>query len=103
MGCKLHLLLGVSPRPEGLIWIRRQREDSSPASFEKALSTLSIKITESQTRLERARATSRRVRVLWTLYLSFAYLIYAIVLLLVVGYQNLSPWEWAGIGCSPFA
>lgn len=38
---------------------------------------------------------------LWTLYLSFAYLVYAIVLILVVGYNNLGPWEWVGMAGGP--
>ncbi|KAM0325020.1 hypothetical protein ACHAQA_007556 [Verticillium albo-atrum] len=76
-------------------------DDSSPASFEKALSALSTKIADSQARLERARATSRRVRVLWTLYLSFAYLIYAIVQILVVGHRNMRTREWAGVAGGP--
>jgi endoplasmic reticulum junction formation protein lunapark len=38
---------------------------------------------------------------LWTLYLAFGYLVYAIVLLLVVGWQNLGAWEWTGLSGSP--
>lgn len=38
---------------------------------------------------------------LWILYLAFAYLVYAIVLLLVVGYKNLGPWEWTGMAGGP--
>lgn len=40
------------------------------------------------------------MRLLWTLYLAFGYLVYAIVLLLVVGWKNLGAWEWTGLsGC----
>ncbi|KAF7539604.1 hypothetical protein G7Z17_g12391 [Cylindrodendrum hubeiense] len=76
-------------------------DDSSTASFEKTLSTLSTKITDTQARLDRVRSSSRRARVLWTLYLSFAYLVYTIVLLLVVGYQNLGAYEWTGLVGGP--
>ncbi|KAK8023806.1 hypothetical protein PG993_011872 [Apiospora rasikravindrae] len=76
-------------------------EDSSPASFEKALSTLSAKITATQLQLDKVRTRSRRIKVLWTLYLSFAYLVYAIVLILVVGYANLGVWEWVGMAGGP--
>ncbi|KAH6884082.1 hypothetical protein B0T10DRAFT_493535 [Thelonectria olida] len=76
-------------------------ESSSTASFEKTLSTLSTKIADTQSRLDRARANSRRTRVLWTLYLSFAYLVYAIVLVLVVGYKNLGAYEWTGLAGGP--
>ncbi|QUC21278.1 uncharacterized protein UV8b_05521 [Ustilaginoidea virens] len=74
---------------------------SSPASFEKTLSTLSAKITDTQARLDRVRSSSRRVKVLWTLYLGFAYLVYAIVLLLVVGYKNLGAYDWTGMAGGP--
>ncbi|KAJ1325452.1 endoplasmic reticulum junction formation protein lunapark [Microdochium nivale] len=76
-------------------------EDSSPASFEKALSALSTKITNTQAQLDAVHKNSRRVRVLYTLYLSFAYLVYAIILMLVVGWQNLGPLEWTGMASGP--
>lgn len=78
-----------------------QKDDSSPASFERALSTLSSKITNTQARLEKTRSSSRRVRVLSTLYLSFAYLVYAIVALLVVGWKNMGAYEWSGMAAGP--
>ncbi|KAG5933013.1 hypothetical protein E4U53_001127 [Claviceps sorghi] len=76
-------------------------DSSSPASFEKTLSTLSAKITDAQARLDRLRTSSRRTKVLWTLYLGFAYLVYAIVLLLVVGYKSMGVYEWAGMMGGP--
>ncbi|KAI8959391.1 hypothetical protein F5Y11DRAFT_333185 [Daldinia sp. FL1419] len=76
-------------------------DTSSPSSFEKTLSTLSNKITTTQTQLDRARSRARRIKVLWTLYLAFAYLVYAVVLTLVVGWQNLGPWEWTGMAGGP--
>ncbi|KAH6607069.1 hypothetical protein Trco_003382 [Trichoderma cornu-damae] len=76
-------------------------DDSSPASFERALSALSKKITTTQTRLEWTRLRSRKIKVLGTLYTSFAYLVSVIVLFLVVGYPNLGPWEWTGMAGGP--
>ncbi|KAI0873253.1 hypothetical protein GGS24DRAFT_490857 [Hypoxylon argillaceum] len=76
-------------------------DDFSPAEFEKTLATLSTKITNTQAQLERVRNNSRRIKLLWTLYLAFAYLVYAIVLTLVVGWQNLGPWEWTGMSGGP--
>ncbi|TLD07717.1 hypothetical protein PgNI_11025 [Pyricularia grisea] len=76
-------------------------DTSSTASFEKALSSLSAKINATQAQLDRTRSTARRVQVLWSLYLSFAYLIYAIVLVLVVGWTNLGPYEWSGVAGGP--
>ncbi|KAK3897140.1 hypothetical protein C8A05DRAFT_20031 [Staphylotrichum tortipilum] len=77
------------------------KEDSSPASFEKALSALSAKITATQAQLDQTRVKSRRVKVLATLYLGFAYLVYGIVLILVVGWRNMGPYEWTGMAGGP--
>lgn len=95
-----------SPPFQGLSltsWLcaRKQSDDSSPASFEKALSALSKKITTTQSRLEWTRLRSRKIKLLGTLYTSFAYLVSVIVLLLVVGYPNLGPWEWTGMAGGP--
>ncbi|GAP86678.1 hypothetical protein SAMD00023353_2000510 [Rosellinia necatrix] len=76
-------------------------DNLSPAEFEKTLSTLSTKIANTQAQLEKVRHNSRRIKLLWTLYLAFAYLVYAIVLTLVVGWQNLGPWEWTGMAGGP--
>ncbi|RYC53671.1 hypothetical protein CHU98_g12539 [Xylaria longipes] len=76
-------------------------DDLSPAEFEKTLSTLSTKITNTQAQLEKVRNSARRIKLLWTLYLAFGYLVYAIVLTLVVGWQNLGAWEWTGMAGGP--
>ncbi|KAI1827595.1 hypothetical protein F4861DRAFT_491900 [Xylaria intraflava] len=73
----------------------------SPAEFEKTLSTLASKISNTQAELERVRVSSRRIKFLLTLYITFAYLICAIVLTLVVGWRNLGPWEWTGMSGGP--
>ncbi|CAG9993706.1 unnamed protein product [Clonostachys byssicola] len=78
-----------------------RNDSSSTASFEKTLSALSTKIKETQSRLDRVRASSRRSKVLSTLYLAFAYLVYAIVLLLVVGHRNMGAYEWTGLAGGP--
>lgn len=89
-----------SPEIMASFWPFR-RGSSSTASFEKTLSTLSKKIADSQAKLDRTRASSRRIKVLWTLYLSFAYLVYAIILLAVVGWKNLGAYEWTGMAGGP--
>jgi endoplasmic reticulum junction formation protein lunapark len=75
--------------------------DSSPASFEKTLSALSSKIADTQAKLDRTVSKSRRIKVLWTLYLTFAYLVYVILLILVVGYGNIGVFEWTGLAAGP--
>lgn len=90
--CRLKLISYLLPS---------QKDDTSPASFEKTLSALSAKITSTQATLDKTRAKARRVKVLWVLYLGFAYLVYAVIQLVVVGYQNMGPAEWAGLAGGP--
>ncbi|KKA22307.1 hypothetical protein T310_3637 [Rasamsonia emersonii CBS 393.64] len=72
-------------------------EDNSPASFEKALSSLSTKITQTTNRLDSHRQQARRFKALWTLYTTFAYLLYSIILALVLGWQNWGIVEYAAV------
>ncbi|KKA31058.1 hypothetical protein TD95_002555 [Thielaviopsis punctulata] len=74
---------------------------SSTATFEKALSTLSSKITAAQVQLDATLSRARRVKVLSVLYLTFAYLVYVIVSFLVVGSQKMGTVEWTGVAGSP--
>ncbi|KAE8322645.1 hypothetical protein BDV39DRAFT_209587 [Aspergillus sergii] len=76
-------------------------EDNSPASFERALETLSGKITRANTRLDTHRQNARRFKALWTLYTTFAYLLYSIILALVLGWQNFGVVEYAAIAGGP--
>ncbi|KAL3493302.1 hypothetical protein BJX62DRAFT_235379 [Aspergillus germanicus] len=76
-------------------------EDSSPAFFEKTLSTLSEKITRATTRLDLHRQHARRFKALWTLYTTFVYLLYSIILALVLGWQNWGVKEYAAIVGGP--
>ncbi|KAJ5378163.1 uncharacterized protein N7496_005572 [Penicillium cataractarum] len=76
-------------------------EDNSPASFEKTLSTLSTKIAQATTRLDQQRQTARRFKALWTLYSTFAYLFYSIVLALVLGWESWGVKEYTAIAGGP--
>ncbi|KAF4634964.1 hypothetical protein G7Y89_g3140 [Cudoniella acicularis] len=76
-------------------------DDTSPASFEKALSALATKISKSQTQLDALRQRGRRLKALWTLYASFAYLLCFIILFLVVGWKNWSATEYTTVSGSP--
>ncbi|EON65338.1 hypothetical protein W97_04576 [Coniosporium apollinis CBS 100218] len=75
--------------------------DSSAASFEKTLSTLAAKISKASAKNDRLRQSSRRVRAMWTLYTSFAYMIVALILTLVTGWKNWSPVEYTAIAGGP--
>ncbi|KAF7865263.1 hypothetical protein EAF04_006240 [Stromatinia cepivora] len=78
-----------------------KREDNSPASFEKTLSALAEKISKSQAQLESRRLRGRRVKALWTLYSSFAYLVMFVIVILVIGWKNLTALEYTGLAGSP--
>ncbi|KAI1838115.1 hypothetical protein DTO006G1_4102 [Penicillium roqueforti] len=72
-------------------------DTNSAASFEKTLSTLSTKIAQATTRLDQQRQSSRRIKALWTLYSTFAYLFYSIILALVLGWESWGIKEYAAI------
>ncbi|KAL4945767.1 hypothetical protein BDV06DRAFT_184127 [Aspergillus oleicola] len=76
-------------------------EDNSPASFERTLSTLSTKITQTTASLDLHRQHARRFKALWTLYTSFIYLLYSIILALVLGWENWGVKEYAAIVGGP--
>ncbi|KAJ5949797.1 hypothetical protein N7454_001381 [Penicillium verhagenii] len=76
-------------------------DDNSAASFEKTLSTLSTKIAQTTARLDQQRQSSRRFKALWTLYSTFAYLFYSIVLALVLGWESWGVKEYAAIAGGP--
>ncbi|TGO21162.1 hypothetical protein BPAE_0236g00030 [Botrytis paeoniae] len=78
-----------------------KREDNSPASFEKTLSALAEKISKSQSQLDSRRLRGRRVKALWTLYSSFAYLVVFVIALLVIGWKDLTVLEYTGLAGSP--
>ncbi|MCJ1389906.1 hypothetical protein MMC18_002763 [Xylographa bjoerkii] len=76
-------------------------DDTSPASFEKTLSTLSNKITKATTKLDGCRQQARRFKALWTLYSSFAYLLYLMIVALVVGWKNWGATEYTAVAGGP--
>ncbi|KAF3480944.1 uncharacterized protein GIQ15_06291 [Arthroderma uncinatum] len=75
--------------------------DNSPASFEKALSGLSEKIAQSNGSLELHRQRARRFKALWTLYTTFAYILYALIAALVLGWERWGPIEYTALSGSP--
>ncbi|KAI1942711.1 hypothetical protein LOZ66_001117 [Ophidiomyces ophidiicola] len=75
--------------------------DNSPASFEKALSQLSKRLAETNSHLDRLRQRSRRFKALWTLYTTFIYILYSVILVLVLGRERWGPLEYTGLCGSP--
>jgi endoplasmic reticulum junction formation protein lunapark len=77
------------------------RDDSSPASFEKALSRLSTQITSSSVSLEKTRTRAHRSKAFWTLWTTLAYLVSTTILVLVLGPQQWSVPHYAGLAGAP--
>lgn len=77
------------------------RDDTSAASFEKTLSQLSTKINAAAASTDRLRSTQRRLKALWTLYASFAYILVAAILLLVTRVENWNAYEYGAVGSGP--
>ncbi|KAF1959676.1 hypothetical protein CC80DRAFT_405622 [Byssothecium circinans] len=69
------------------------KSSGDAASFERTLSDLTGKITRAAARNDGLRQKSRRVRVMWTLYVGFAYILAALLLTLVTGWRNWGPIE----------
>ncbi|KAI9736233.1 MAG: hypothetical protein M1834_001119 [Cirrosporium novae-zelandiae] len=80
--------------------ISKQRGDT-PESFERKLSTLSKQISKNTIKVDGQRQRSRRLKVLWTLYISFAYILYSVILTLVVGFKNWGTIEYAAVFSGP--
>jgi hypothetical protein len=78
-----------------------QGDDNSPDSFERILSQLSTKIERTSTKLTILRQAWRRFKALFTLYSVIGYIIYVIIVLLVIGRQNVGLYELGGLIGSP--
>lgn len=94
---------GMSPIPsiQVLSLTVSKGGDNSPASFEKILLNLSTKISKTSSKLDGLRQRSRRLKVLWTLYAGFAYLLCTIILTLVVGWRKWGPTEYTAVVGGP--
>ncbi len=77
------------------------RDDSSPASFEKALSRLSTQITSSSLSLDKTRTHAHRSKAFWTLWSTLAYFVYTTIIVLVLGPQSWSLPHYAGLAGTP--
>ncbi|KAF2145048.1 uncharacterized protein K452DRAFT_265639 [Aplosporella prunicola CBS 121167] len=77
------------------------KDDTSAAGFEKALSALSTKIARTSATNDGLRQRSRRVKVMWTLYTGFAYILAALILVLVTGWPQWGPVEYTVIAGGP--
>jgi hypothetical protein len=81
--------------------LTRQQSSEDQTYFEKTLATLTGKITRAAARNDAARQRSRRVRVMWTLWAGFAYILAALFWSLVVGYRNWGLTEYIAVVGGP--
>ena len=77
------------------------KADSSAATFEKALSSLATKIERTTAKIDTSRRNSRRVKAMWTLYTTFAYIFALLILVLVIGWENWQIDEYGAVVGSP--
>ncbi|KAA8899019.1 hypothetical protein FN846DRAFT_191151 [Sphaerosporella brunnea] len=78
-------------------------DDNSPDSFERILVKLASQIEASSSKLAILRQRSRRYKALFTIYSVLGFILYIIVIVLVVGYQNVGLQEGSGLLVGPFA
>jgi hypothetical protein len=76
-------------------------DDNSAASFEKALSQLSEKITAATARNARFKHRQRKYKALWTIYTVFGYILIDIILILVTRWENWGPLSWTVVSGGP--
>ncbi|KAF2644951.1 hypothetical protein P280DRAFT_466202 [Massarina eburnea CBS 473.64] len=77
------------------------KSSGDAAAFERALSTLTGKVSRATARNDNLRQKSRRVRVMWTLYAGFAYILAALLLTLVTGWRNWGAYETTAVAGGP--
>jgi endoplasmic reticulum junction formation protein lunapark len=81
-------------------WLWRG-DDTSPASFEKALSKLSTQITAANLSLDTRRIQARRIKGLWTLWTTILYILYALIVILVPTGKDTPLTYYAGLPSGP--
>jgi len=84
-----------------LLWLTTFQSGDDAASFEKTLSTLTAKISRSAARNDGLRQRARKIRVMLTLYAGFAYILAALLLVLVTGWQNWGAMEYSVMAGGP--
>jgi hypothetical protein len=76
-------------------------DENSAASFEKALSQLSDKITTATARNARFKHRQRKYKALWTIYTVFGYILIDIILIIVTRWENWGPLSWTLVSGGP--
>lgn len=87
--------------PPPRCYANRQQGSEDAASFERTLNALTGKINRAAARNDSQKQLARRARVMWTLYAGFAYILIAVVLTFVTGWQNWGPIEGSVVAGGP--
>lgn len=77
------------------------KQSDTAESFEKTLSALATKISSTSAHNDRLRQRARKLKVGWTLYGGFAYILAFLILTLVTGWQNWGPMELSVVAGGP--
>ncbi|KAF8250807.1 hypothetical protein K440DRAFT_659067 [Wilcoxina mikolae CBS 423.85] len=72
-------------------------DDNSPGSFERILVKLASQIQTTSSKLAALRQRSRRYKALFTIYSVIGYILFCIIIVLVVGRQNIGLQESGGL------
>ena len=79
-------------------------DDNSPTSFEtfeRILSQQATRVESTSSKLASLRQRARRYKAMFTIYSVLGYIFYCIVIVLVVGYQNIGVLKGAGVVVGP--
>ena len=76
-------------------------DNDSAESFEKKLSVLATKISKTSGTNDLLRTRARKVKVGWTIYGGFTYILAALIFLLVTGWQNWGAVEYTVVAGGP--
>jgi endoplasmic reticulum junction formation protein lunapark len=78
-----------------------QGDRNSAESFERTLAALATKITKTAAQNDSLRQRARKLKVGWTLYAGFAYILAFLILTLVTGWRNWGPVEYTVVSGGP--
>jgi hypothetical protein len=78
-----------------------QSDSTSAESFEKTLSALSAKISKTSANNDRLRQRARRLKVGWSIYGGFTYILAVLILIFVTGRPNWGAVEYSILSGGP--
>jgi hypothetical protein len=92
----LHLHCQTCPYNKSFV-----QDRTSAESFEKTLSAISTKIAKATVHNDKLRQRSRKLKVGWTLYGGFSYILAVLIFTLVTGWRNWGAMEYTIVSGGP--